>query len=203
MATIARITLTLTLLLNSVQLFPDTLTIPKVGFVVQYDTHLGIPVKTDYVLPRSMLRRVTNRKGIDFYPDLALPAPQVRPSCYSRTGYDRGHSVPAADKAGNRIQMIETFSMANISPQTPEFNRHDWKKVEVLVRSLARRYGSVRVITIPMFVYPDTLWLPCHQVAIPDGFRKQVYCWPTNQLILDTILWQRKRPLGASVTTTP
>lgn len=203
MATFIRLTLTLILLLNSVQLFPDTLTIPKVGFVVQYDTHLGIPVMTDYVLPRSMLRRVTSRKGIDFYPDMVLPAPQVRPSCYSRTGYDRGHNVPAADKAGNRIQMIETFSMANVSPQTPKFNRREWKRVENLVRSLARRYGSIRVITIPEFVYPDTLWLPCRHVAVPDGFRKKVYCWPTNRLILDTILWQRRKPQEGFVTTTP
>ena len=203
MATFKRLTLTLILLLNSVQLFPDTLTIPKVGFVVQYDTHLGIPVMTDYVLPRSMLRRVTSRKGFNFYPDMVLPAPQVRPSCYSRTGYDRGHNVPVADKAGNRIQMIETFSMANISPQTPKFNRREWKRLENLVRSLARRYGSIRVITIPMFVYPDTLWLPCHHVAVPDGFQKKVYCWPTNQLILDTILWQRRKPQEGFVTTTP
>lgn len=203
MATFARMILTLTLLLSSVQLFPDTLTIPKVGFVVQYDTRLGIPVMTDYVLPRSMLRRVTSRKGFNFYPDMVLPAPQVRPSCYSRTGYDRGHNVPVADKAGNRIQMIETFSMANISPQTPKFNRREWKRLENLVRSLARRYGSIRVITIPMFVYPDTLWLPCHHVAVPDGFQKKVYCWPTNQLILDTILWQRRKPQEGFVTTTP
>lgn len=203
MATFARMILTLTLLLNSVQLFSDTLTLNKVGFVVRYDTRLGVPVMTDYVLPRSMLRRVTSRKGIDFYPDMALPAPQIKPSCYNRSGYDRGHNVPAADKAGNRIQMIETFSMANVSPQTPKFNRREWKRVENLVRSLARRYGSIRVITIPEFVYPDTLWLPCRHVVVPDGYRKKVYCWPTNRLILDTILWQRKRPQGASVTTTP
>lgn len=203
MATFARMILTLTILLNSVQLFPDTLTIPKVGFVVQYDTHLGLPVKTDYVLPRSMLRRVTSRKGIDFYPDMALPAPQVSPSCYRSTGYDRGHNVPAADKAGNRVQIIETFSMANVSPQLPKFNRREWKKVENLVRSLARRFGAVRVVTIPIFVYPDTLWLPCRHVAVPDGFRKKVYCWPTNRLILDTILWQRRKPQEGFVTTTP
>lgn len=203
MATFARMILTLTILLNSVQLFPDTLTIPKVGFVVRYDTRLGLPVMTDYVLPRSMLRRVTSRKGIDFYPDMALPAPQVRPSCYTRTGYDRGHNVPAADRMCSGEMLIETFSMANISPQTPKFNRREWKRVENLVRSLARRYGRIRVITIPMFVYPDTLWLPCRHVAVPDGYRKKVYCWPTNRLILDTILWQRRKPQEGFVTTTP
>lgn len=202
MATIIRLTLALLLTLSSVQMLADTLTIPKVGYLVRYDTHLGVPILTDYVLPRSLLRRVSSRKGITFYPDHALPRPQVNPSCYNRTGYDRGHNVPAADMAGNPVLMLETFSMANISPQTPEFNRHRWKNIEILVRSLARRFGAVRVQTIPLFVNKDTLWFPCHHVAIPDGFRKQVFRWPTNELILDTILWQRRNNRGESATTT-
>lgn len=202
MAIFVRLTLTLLLTLSSVQLIADTLTIPKVGYLVRYDTRLGVPILTDYVLPRSMLRRISSRKGMTFYPDRALPRPQVSPSCYNHSGYDRGHNVPAADMAGNPILMLETFAMSNISPQTPEFNRHRWKNVEILVRSLARRWGAVRVITIPLFVNADTLWLPCHHVAIPDGFQKQVYSWPTNQLLLDTILWQRRNNRGASATTT-
>lgn len=202
MAISVRLILTLLLPLSSVLLIADTLTIPKVGYLVRYDTRLGVPILTDYVLPRSMLRRISSRKGMTFYPDRVLPRPQVSPSCYNRTGYDRGHNVPAADMAGNPLLMLETFSMANISPQTPEFNRHRWKNVEILVRSLARRYGTIRVKTIPLFVYPDTMWLPCKHVAIPDGFRKQVYSWPTNQLLLDTILWQRRNYQGASETTT-
>lgn len=203
MATIIKLTLALLLTLNSVQLAADTLTIPKVGYLVRYDTRLGVPILTDYVLPRSLLRRISSRRGMTFYPDRALPRPQVSPSCYNRSGYDRGHNVPAADMAGNPVIMLETFAMSNVSPQTPEFNRHRWKNIEILVRSLARRYGAVRVQTIPLFVHIDTLWLPCHHVAIPDGFRKRVYSWPTNQLLMDTILWQRKNYQGASAITTP
>lgn len=203
MATIVRLTLAILLTLNSVQLAADTLTIPKVGYLVRYDTRLGVPILTDYVLPRSLLRRISSRRGMTFYPDRALPRPQVSPSCYNRSGYDRGHNVPAADMAGNPVIMLETFAMSNVSPQTPEFNRHRWKNIEILVRSLARRYGTVRVHTIPLFVHIDTLWLPCHHVAIPDGYRKRVYSWPTNQLLMDTILWQRKNYQGASAITTP
>lgn len=203
MAILKRLTLTLLLTLGSVQLIADTLTIPKVGYLVRYDTRLGVPILTDYVLPRSMLRRLSSRKGMTFYPDHALSRPQVSPSCYNHSGYDRGHNVPAADMAGNPILMLETFAMSNISPQTPEFNRHRWKNVEILVRSLARRWGAVRVITIPLFVNADTLWLPCHHVAIPDGFQKRVYSWPTNQLLLDTILWQRRNNREVSGTITP
>lgn len=202
MATIVRQILTLLLTLSSVQLIADTLTIPKVGYLVRYDTHLGLPILTDYVLPRSLLRRVTSRKGMTFYPDRVLKHPQVSPSCYNGTGYDRGHNVPAADMAGNPVLMLETFAMSNISPQTPEFNRHRWKNIEILVRSLARRYGAVRVITLPLFVNTDTLWFPCHHVAIPDGYRKRVFRWPTNQLLMDTILWQRRNYRGVSATTT-
>lgn len=202
MATIVRLTLTLLLTLNSVQLAADTLIIPKVGYLVMYDTRLGVPILTDYVLPRSLLRRISSRRGMTFYPDRALPRPLVRPSCYNRSGYDRGHNVPAADMAGNPILMLETFVMSNISPQTPEFNRHRWKNIEILVRKLAKKYSSVRVITRPLWHYPDTIWLPCHHVAVPDGFQKQVFRWPTNQLLLDTILWQRRNYQGASATIT-
>lgn len=202
MATTAKLTLALLLTLNSVQVIADTLTIPKVGYLVRYDTRLGVPILTDYVLPRSLLRRISSRRGMTFYPDRALPRPQVSPSCYNRSGYDRGHNVPAADMAGNPILMLETFAMSNVSPQTPEFNRHRWKNLEILVRSLARRWGAVRVQTIPLFVNIDTLWLPCHHVAIPDGYRKRVYRWPTNQLLMDTILWQRRNNRGASATIT-
>lgn len=202
MAPIVKLILTLLLTLSSVLLIADTLTIPKVGYLVRYDTRLGVPILTDYILPRSLLRRISSRKGMTFYPDRALPRPQVSPSCYNHSGYDRGHNVPAADMAGNPILMLETFAMSNVSPQTPEFNRHRWKNVEILVRSLARRYGAVRVQTIPLFVNADTLWLPCHHGAIPDGFQKRVFWWPTNELILDTILWQRRNNRGASATIT-
>lgn len=202
MATIVKLTLTLLLALNSVQLPADTLTIPKIGYLVRYDTHLGVPILTDYVLPRSMLKRSASRKGIDFYPDRVLPAPQVESACYRRSGYDRGHNVPAADRAGNPTLLIETFAMSNISPQTPEFNRHRWKNVEILVRKLAKKFGTIRVITRPLWCHPDTIWLPCHHVAVPDGYRKQVFRWPTNQLLMDTILWQRRNNREESGTTT-
>lgn len=196
MVRFGKIVLASLLTLNSVLLSADTLYIPKVGFDVWVDTQLGVPVKTDYVLARAQLHRVATRKGIDFYPDLVLPKPQVSPSCYSHSGYDRGHNVPAADRSCSGQMLVETFAMSNVAPQLPRFNRKEWKRIEDLVRSLARRYGAVRVITSPVFIYDDTLWLPCHHVAVPDGFRKQIYRWPSLDLLIDTTLWQRRKPLG-------
>lgn len=202
MVRFARIVLTSLLTLNSVLLSADTLYIPKVGFDVWVDTHLGVPVKTDYVFARAQLHRVATRKGMIFYPDLVLPKPQVSPSCYSHSGYDRGHNVPAADRSCSGQMMAETFAMSNVAPQLPRFNRKEWKRIEDMVRSLARRFGAVRVISSPVFIYDDTLWLPCHHVAVPDGFRKQVYRWPSLDLLIDTTLWQRRKPQEGSVTIT-
>ena len=63
----------------------------------------------------------------------------------SRAGayYDRGHLVPAADvpQVPQYAQVMEdTFSLANIAPQNPEFNRGTWaKSVELATRKYARR----------------------------------------------------------------
>lgn len=202
MVRFAKIVLTSLVTLNSVLLSADTLYIPKVGYSVWYDTHLGVPVKSDYVLARANLHRVATRKGMDFYPDLVLPKPQVSSSCYRKSGYDRGHNVPAADRLCSNEMLIETFAMSNVAPQLPRFNRKEWKRIENLVRSLARHLGAVRVITSPVFIYDDTLWLPCHHVAVPDGFRKQVYRWPSLDLLIDTTLWQRRKPRGGLETIT-
>ena len=42
-----------------------------------------------------------------------------------RSGYDRGHMVPAADAKISQQAMDETFYLSNIAPQVGDgFNRH-------------------------------------------------------------------------------
>lgn len=44
---------------------------------------------------------------------------------YFRSGYDRGHMVPAADAKLSQGAMDETFLLSNIAPQVGVgFNRH-------------------------------------------------------------------------------
>ena len=69
---------------------------------------------------------------------------------YRHSGFDRGHLTPSADMP-DLVSRDETFSLANIVPQDPTNNRHMWSDIEQTVRRVARRNGSIYVVTGPIF----------------------------------------------------
>ena len=82
-----------------------------------------------------------------FRPDDRLPRgwAKVRPTDYRRSGFDRGHIVPNADRDGDRESMAATFVMTNMLPQTGDLNRGPWAKLEGYLRTLVRRGSDVYV----------------------------------------------------------
>ena len=115
----------------------------------------------------------------DFRSDPRLPKGWtiVKPNDYTRSGFDRGHLCPSADRVSEDVENSETFLMTNIAPQTPDLNRFAWKKLEDFSRGLVRRgkvdlyiyagvYGEKgrlkRKITVP-----TNFWKII--VAVPDG----------------------------------
>lgn len=77
----------------------------------------------------------------DFRPDPRLPGgfKQIASTDYSRSGYDRGHLVPAGDRFGSPQTFGETFLMTNIVPQSSDLNQYPWQKFESYVRGQVRR----------------------------------------------------------------
>lgn len=66
-----------------------------------------------------------DRQKSTFKEDDSIP-PQFRAKLadYFRSGFDRGHMVPAADVKNSQVSMDETFYLTNISPQVGQgFNR--------------------------------------------------------------------------------
>ena len=66
---------------------------------------------------------------------------------YYRSGYDRGHMVPAGDMTFDMTSMSESFYMVNISPQNPYLNRGGWKKLESKIREWVYEFDSIVIIT--------------------------------------------------------
>ena len=69
-----------------------------------------------YKLTRDMVLKATADRGhLTFKPDTSLESSKaVRSSDYTRSGYDRGHLVPAQDMAFSSTAMKETFYMLSL-----------------------------------------------------------------------------------------
>ena len=69
---------------------------------------------------------------------------------YAKSGYDRGHMSPSADMPTESAQS-ESFSLANMVPQDHNNNTGIWSSIESATRYLAKKEGSLYIITGPIF----------------------------------------------------
>ncbi|MGB5980618.1 MAG: DNA/RNA non-specific endonuclease [Nonlabens sp.] len=93
---------------------------------------------------------------------------------YKKSGYDRGHLVPAGDRKASKQAYEETFLTSNISPQKHEFNAGIWNSLEQKVRGYALEYGDLYVVTGP--VLRDNLkTIGTERVSVPKYFFKIIY----------------------------
>lgn len=125
-----------------------------------------------YKLSRKTLSRPYVERTDDFRPDTAIPNHSAHPNDYRHSGYDRGHLVPAADRAYNKAAMSETFLMSNISPQARQFNGGIWRELEELTREWAKDAGELYVVTGPLLEMERKGVIGNNEVTIPGGYFK-------------------------------
>ncbi|KAL3230594.1 Mitochondrial nuclease [Nakaseomyces bracarensis] len=108
----------------------------------------------EHMTPESLSTRAADRKNSIFTEDEVIPEMfRSKLADYFRSGYDRGHQVPAADVKFSQSAMDNTFYLTNISPQVGEgFNRDYWAHLEYFCRGLTKKYNSVRVVTGPLYL---------------------------------------------------
>ncbi|KZP29846.1 DNA/RNA non-specific endonuclease, partial [Athelia psychrophila] len=99
------------------------------AYTAGYDRRLRHPAWTAEHLTLASLRKSPGDGGdrgkSTFREDEELPvAFRAKLSDYFRSGYDRGHMVPAADAKASQDAMDETFLLSNMAPQVGAgFNR--------------------------------------------------------------------------------
>ena len=108
----------------------------------------------EHITPESLALKNGDRKGSIFKEDERIPEMfRARLQDYFRSGYDRGHQVPAADAKFSQDSMDQTFYLTNISPQVGAgFNRDYWSHFEYFCRQLTQKYNNVRIMTGPLFL---------------------------------------------------
>jgi len=146
---------------------------PNEHLEIAYDTRTKNPVYVlERLLPRSertSTEHSVSRDGLNFYEEKSLPSiHRSRNGYYRNSGYDRGHHAPAADFTMTDKHMKDTFTLCNISPQTPKLNRKIWSRLETLVRQLVDEEEKAAVQqaneNLSSYVITGPLWLPSLKV---------------------------------------
>lgn len=125
--------------------------LPRTGYVTCVNHETKVADWTCYTL-RPEYSECSQKRGNWFKADKDLPGwLRVPPTCYGRTGYDRGHLCAYKDSCDTMEKARQTFLMSNMAPQKPCLNRQHWKRLEAEVRQMALEYGEVHVCTGPVW----------------------------------------------------
>lgn len=139
------------------------------AFTILYDKSIKNPVWASYCLEKKFSFGVVDRS--DFAADHNMKASAVESDFY-KSGYDRGHIVPAYDMSWSYQSSFESFFYTNISPQVPAFNRGIWKRLESQVRTWAKENEKIYVVTGP--VLKDSKTKIGKNVVVPKYFFKAI-----------------------------
>ncbi|WOO83842.1 Mitochondrial nuclease [Vanrija pseudolonga] len=145
-----------------------------------------VPLDTARAADTQPAKTKGDRSKSQFQEDASIPELfRAKLSDYFRSGYDRGHMVPAADAKISQQAMDETFFLSNIAPQVGEgFNRHYWAYLEDFCRRLTSNFEDVYVFTIPLYLperQADGKWRVSYEVigqppaiGVPTHFAKVI-----------------------------
>ncbi|MCJ1223366.1 nuclease [Toensbergia leucococca] len=162
--------------------------LPTLSTVSAFDRRNRNPLwVAEHITPASLALRGGDRRHSYFVEDTAIPEKfRAKLHDYFRSGYDRGHQVPAADAQWSQEAMNQTFLLTNMCPQVGDgFNRDYWAHLEDFCRRLTNNYPSVRVVTGPLYLPRkdgDGKWRVSYEVigsppnvAVPTHFYKVIF----------------------------
>ncbi|MDR1200692.1 MAG: DNA/RNA non-specific endonuclease [Tannerellaceae bacterium] len=143
------------------------------GFTVSYNADFRIANWVAYELTANEVRNRDVQRATKFSPDPEVKGVSATDNDYRRSGYDRGHLVPAADMRWSEKGMRASFYFSNICPQNRELNAGLWNNIERQCRTWATNYGEIVIITGPV-IEDNMNRLGENKVGIPNKFYKVV-----------------------------
>ena len=144
------------------------------GYTVSYDESSKLPIWVAYELTSEETDGPINRGGRSFRPDERIKKAQADHFDYRGSGWSRGHMAPAGDFKWDETAMSETFFYTNCCPQNETLNNGSWQTLEKKVRSIARLYNKVYVVTGPIIGENQYGKIGSHNVVVPDAFFKSL-----------------------------
>jgi endonuclease G len=125
----------------------DVVILKHTNYTSHFSKSKKYPVMVQWETTSTMVGCPTPLKRKDnFKPDPQLPNETNIGADYVKSGYDRGHVMPAADNlCQTPIVQDECFYFSNMIPQTHRLNAGDWKSLETATRDWAMISAKVRV----------------------------------------------------------
>ena len=165
----------------------------KNGFVIYYNIDRQVPALVAWNLTKKNLGRYHRPSNVSFRQDIDCPKPRAKAQSYVKSGYQRGHLCPSADRSADVTQMRATFIMSNVAPMTPALNMVQWAQAEDYSRCLAR-FGhechmmagaflsdSVQLLSLSSMIHvPDSFFRAC---IVHDAPQLSVYWLMANDTI--------------------
>jgi endonuclease G len=134
-----------------------------------YDNDWEQPRWVAYELTPEMIRNRNVKRTDEFRPDPDVKDRSAVRNDYRRSGYSRGHLVPAGDMGFDETAMSETFFYSNMSPQLAVHNGAVWRELEETSRDWILEKGPTYIVTGPI-VGKHPKRIGDNQVAVPDAF---------------------------------
>ena len=140
-------TLILVLFVAFVSFGQDIVILKHQNYTSHFSKSKKYPVMVQWETTSTMIGCPTPLKRKDnFKPDPQLPNETNIGADYVKSGYDRGHVMPAADNLCQTSEIQdECFYFSNMIPQTHRLNAGDWKSLETATRDWAMISSKVRI----------------------------------------------------------
>lgn len=124
----------------------DIVVLKHTNYTTHFSKSKRYPVLVEWTTTKAMVGCPTPLKRKDnFKPDPLLPVETNIGADYVKSGYDRGHVMPAADNlCQTQAIQDECFYFSNMVAQTHRLNAGDWKSLETATRDWAL-LGDVKV----------------------------------------------------------
>jgi len=142
--------------------------------------YYSLSYREEFEQPEWVAYRLTNeilsgkhvKRNDNFRDDPLVSTKSASKYDYKRSGYDRGHLVPAGDMNFDESAMSETFFMSNMSPQKHNFNGAVWRELEEQTRDWVRKYKTINIVSGPILTQEPIDYIGQNDVAVPAAYYK-------------------------------
>ncbi|WP_298147191.1 DNA/RNA non-specific endonuclease [uncultured Acinetobacter sp.] len=127
----------------------------------------------EYLTPQRLSTKIP--RNDNFHEEELVQGARATLKDYRGSGYDRGGLAPNADMPTKAAQH-DSFSLANMVPQTPQNNQQVWLAIEQGVRALVtKQQRALYVITGPEYSGKNIKTIGNGKVLVPTATYKAIY----------------------------